>query len=121
MFTRKKRLSYPVGFGIDRHAENDHLRSAYLSNSVIDELESCFVEKSAGAVGAASRVLFPTVGDLGESVFIREAVHHSQLHDVQAMVEIAGDHGEPRAGLLVERPESEVVVSEIVQKRADSA
>ena len=40
---------------------------------------------------------------------------------MQLVIERAGHHGQARAGLLVERPESEIVAVEIVQQGADGA
>ena len=43
------------------------------------------------------------------------------MHDVQAVIEIAGDHRQARAGLLVEGPESEVIAGKVVEERSDSS
>ena len=65
--------------------------------------------------------MLPTIGDAGEQFFSGQAMHHAQLHDVQAMIKGARHHGQARTRLLVERPESEIVAIEIVQKGADAA
>src|SRR5579859_3215294 len=48
-------------------------------------------------------------------------MHNAQLHDVELVVKAAGDHGQARARLLVERPESEIVAIQIVQQGANAA
>jgi len=88
---------------------------------VVAELEDAFVGQGPEAIGAAARIAFPSVRDFDEKNFACEAMHQSQLHDMEVVIEAARDHRQPCTGLLVERPESEIVAAEIVQEGADSA
>src|SRR5271166_2161972 len=87
-----------------------------MSFLVIAKLECAFVAKGTGALGAAAGVGLPSICKSGEYFVSRETMHHAQLNNMQSVVEGAGDHGERRAGLLVERPETEVVTVKICAK-----
>jgi len=88
---------------------------------VIGEFEGALVAEGTGTVGTTAGVVVPAVGHSSEFLFSSQAMHDAQLHDVQPMIEGAGDHREARAGLLVERPESQVVAIEVVEHGANCA
>ena len=66
-------------------------------------------------------VRFPAVGDFVKGPVSRELCHDSQLYDMQAMVERAGEHFEASSGLLIERPVASIKAREVVNERFDSA
>jgi hypothetical protein len=57
---------------------------------------------------------------LGEFLFSGQAMHHAQLNDMQPVIERARHHRQTCAGLLVERPESQVIALQIVQQGSHS-
>src|SRR3954447_2205790 len=69
---------------------------------------------------AAAQVTLPTRGDVGKHRFAGHARGDSKLHDVQAMVERAGEHAHARARVFVERPEAGVIADEILAQRRDA-
>src|SRR5580693_5162941 len=94
-----------------RHVENLH------EFSVVAKLECTFVAKSASALGAAARVGFPFVGVSGECFVSSDAVHHTQLHEMQSMIEGACHHREQSVGFLIQRPEAKIIMRKICPKR----
>lgn len=88
---------------------------------VVAEFKRGLIEKRPPAIGGAASVVFPAIGNFSEFVFSGEAMHDAQLHDVQTVIEIARHHGQAGAGLLVERPESEVESVEVVEQGLNCA
>jgi len=95
------------------------MRSGRLS--VVAELKDALIAQGSGAFGPTVRVSLPAVGSVSKCGLAGQAMHDAQLHNVQAVIERAGNHGQARAGLLVQRPESEVVAVKIVKQCLNGA
>jgi hypothetical protein len=83
---------------------------------VVAKLERTLITKGSGALRGTASVAFPSLRQLGEFLFPGQAMHDAQLYDVQPVIERAGHHRQTRAGLLVKRPESQVIALQIVQR-----
>ena len=60
---------------------------------IVNELECRLVQQRASTVHTAPSVVLPALCDVGEFLLIRQAMHDAQLHDMQSVIERAGDHG----------------------------
>lgn len=85
------------------------------------ELEGGFVNQSAAAIGGALTVFFPAIRYFGKLLLPGEALHDAQLHYVQPMVKRTRDHRQARSGLLVKRPETEVIAVQSMQQGLDTS
>src|SRR5579872_2199522 len=94
-----------------RYVENVH------EVLVIRQLECALVKQRARARGAAARVPLPFIRVEREDFIPSDAMHDAQLYHMQSVIERAGNHGQQRAGLLVERPETQVISRKIFAKR----
>ena len=84
--------------------------------SVVAELKDTFIVKGTHTLGPTVRIALPAIGNAGEFIFSGQMVHHAQLNDVELVVKRACHHRQACAGLLVQRPKSEVKSIQVVEQ-----
>jgi hypothetical protein len=89
--------------------------------SVMEQFEYAFFNQGPRTIRAPLRIAFPAFRDLRESPIAGQICHHSQLHDVQAMIEGAREHLKLGSGLLVQRPVAGIKARQIVEQRLNAA
>src|SRR5437899_9239149 len=84
---------------------------------VVHHLECGLLNERSPRTPFTPGILAPPIGPTLQPGHVEQTSRDLELRDVQPVIEATCEHGEPRAGLLVERPETTVKAGDVAPQR----